>query len=148
MGLDSSLNFLDLLVSFVFLQLKKSLVLNSHKILSLNLLDLVDIVFMQILHFLDMLVKSDLLPINSVLVCLVEISLLSQVLPGRLGLVSDDVSLCKFNLHIFYFLLQLIIFVFHVSYQSDGYIVERAFLLELVPLILKDVQSLVHIELL
>ena len=75
-----------------------------------------------------------------------EITLLSKLLPGTLSLVSDDICFFQFYLHNFYFRSEFGILVVHVSYQTDLDVMERSFLLELVPLLLEDVEGLGHFE--
>ena len=77
-----------------------------------------------------------------------EVPFLSELLPGGLGLLCDDVGLLKFDLHLVDFGSQFVILVLTVSYQTDLYIVESALLLKFVPLLVEDVESLVHLELL
>lgn len=52
-----------------------------------------------------MLVQADFLLVDSVLVRLVEVSLLAKVLPGRFGLIGNNIGLRELNLHIIDFLL-------------------------------------------
>ena len=142
------LYFSNSLLSFILLKLEESLLFDSIQMLPLDFFNLFLIVFVKILHFLNVLSNCYFLSINSILMSLVEISFFSQLLPSRLRLISNYVSLLQFNFHGINFGSKFGILVMHVSYQSDLNVVEGSFLLELMPLLLKDVQRLGHRKLL
>ena len=73
---------------------------------------------------------------------LVEVSLLPEELPGRLGLVRDDRGLRKLGAHLDDLVLKTFVLIVDVSYQADVVVVEGTFLLELEPLLLEDVKGL------
>ena len=146
MVVDLSLDIRNSLLELVLLQLEQSLLLDSVEMLLLDLLDLLLVVLVQVLHPLDVLGDVDLLAVNSVLVGLVEVSLLPQLLPGGLGLVCDHVGLRQLNLHCIDLCSEFGILIMHVSYQSDLNVVEGSLLLKLVPLLLEDIQGLGHLE--
>jgi hypothetical protein len=132
------------LLKLVFLQFQKSFLLEGGFIFVLDLFKTILVLLMELLDLLDALVDLDLLPLNSVLVGFVEISLFSQLLPGALSLISNDFGIFEFIPHLSDLLLQFEIFVLGIGDQPQAYIVESALLLELVPLLLKDVYGVAH----
>ena len=113
----------------------------------LNLLDLFLVVLMKVFHALDVLGDCHLFSIYTVLMLSMEIPFFSELLPGALGLVGNNVSLLQLHFHGFDFGTQFGILVVHVSYQTNLDIVEGAFFLKLVPLLLEDVQGFRHFKL-
>ena len=77
-----SLNLGNSLGGFVLFKFEQRLLLDSIEMLPLNLFNLLFIVFMKVLHLLNVLRNVYFLPIDSILMSLVEISLFSQLLPG------------------------------------------------------------------
>jgi hypothetical protein len=77
-----SLNLGNSLGGFVLFKFEQRLLLDGVEMLPLNLFNLLFIVFMKVLHLLNVLRNVYFLPIDSILMSLVEISLFSQLLPG------------------------------------------------------------------
>jgi hypothetical protein len=78
----------------------------------------------------------------------VEVSLLSQQLPSRLGLLSHDLGRSQFNTHLLYFFSQSFVLIIDISYEAYVVVLESTFLLKLIPLLMENVQGLRHCELL
>ena len=131
-------------MEFVFFKFEKCLFFDGVKVLLLNLLNLLFIVFMQVSHFLDVLSNGHFFGVNSVLMRLVEIPLLPELLPGRNGLLSTLIGDLELDLELVNLLFKFDVFVLAVSYQSDADVVEGALLLQLVPLRVEDVERLGH----
>ena len=89
-ALDLSLNVVRLLLKFVFLELKKCLFFGSIEKLLLHLFNLVFDLLMARFDLFNALVDFNFLAINTILVSLMIVTLFSQLLPSRLGLISDD----------------------------------------------------------
>lgn len=86
--------------------------------LLLDLLNPLFILLEHLLDFLDVVANGHLLPVYAVLVGLVEVPLLAQELPGRLGLVRDDRGLSKLGPHLDHLVLKTLILIVDVSYQA------------------------------
>jgi hypothetical protein len=98
----------------------------------------------KITHLLDVLSDGDLFTVDSILVRLVEISLLSDLLPGRNGLLGAMLSYLELYFEVRDLFLKFCILVSTVSYQSNSYIVEGSFLLKVMPFTVECVQGLCH----
>ena len=77
-----------------------------------------------------------------------EVSLLPELFPSGLSLVSDNVGLFELNLHGFNVSPELGIFVVHIGYKSNLHVMEGSLLLQLMPFLLKGVQGLAHLKVL
>lgn len=97
--LDLRLYLGNSLLSFILFKLEQSLLFDSVQMLSLDLFNLLFVVFMEIFHLLDILRNVYFLAIDSVLMSLVEISFFSQLFPGRLCLICNHVCLFKLHFH-------------------------------------------------
>ena len=73
---------------------------------------------------------------------LVEVTLLSKQFPSAFGLVGNDLGLSEFCTHLHNLVLEALVLVVYVGYQTDVVVVEGALLLQLEPLLLEDIQSL------
>ena len=104
------------------------------------------IVFVEVFHSFDILCDCNFFTVNSVLMLSVEVPLFSQFLPSGFGLVCNHVGFFQLNFHSLNLGSQFGILVVHVSYQTYLNIVECAFLLKFMPLLLEDVQRLRHFE--
>jgi len=103
MFFDKSLNLSDSLLKLILFKLQESLLLDCVEMFLLNLFNFLFIVFVKVFHALDVLSNSYLLSVDSVLVLSMEVSLLSELLPGALGLIGNDISLCQLYFHGFNF---------------------------------------------
>jgi len=70
------------------------------EVLSADFLDFFFVLFMKVFHFFDVLTNGNFLAVDSILMGLVEISLLSELFPGRFGLFGNHIGLLKLNLHL------------------------------------------------
>ena len=116
-------------MDLLLLKLEQGLLFDSALQLLLNLFNPLFILFQHLLDLLDVIADGHLFPVDSILVGLVEIPLLAQEFPGRLGLVRDDRGLGKLGTHLDDLVLKTLILVVDVSYQADMVVVEGTFLL-------------------
>ena len=77
------------LLEFVFLKFEQRLLLRGIEQLLLDFFNLLTVVFVHLLDFLDVRCDGHLLSIDSVLVALVVVSLFAKFFPRRFGFVCD-----------------------------------------------------------
>ena len=70
---------------------------------------------------------------------LMEISLLSKQLPGRLGLVGNHLGFGKLTTHTLNLIFEAFVLIINVGYKAYVVIVEGAFLLKFMPLLLEHI---------
>ena len=68
--------------------------------LLLDLFNLLLILFMEVPHALNILEDGHLLAVHTVLVSAMEVALLPKLLPGGLGLLSNDIGLLELDFHL------------------------------------------------
>lgn len=142
--LDLALKREGLLLELVLFELEKSLLLGGLQQLLLNLFNLVLNILLVNFDVLDALVNIILLTIDTILVRLMIITLLSQLLPGRLGLLSDNFGAIELRAHLGYLNFKLSILIVDIGDQTNTDVLESALLLKLEPLLLELVHSLRH----
>ena len=91
-GLDRNLKRMGFLLKLVLLKFEESLFFGSVEELLLNFFYLILVFFMASPDFLNSLADLKFLTIDAILVSLMIISLLSQLFPSGLCLLSDDLG--------------------------------------------------------
>ena len=91
-GLDRNLKRMGFLLKLVLLKFKESLFFGCVEELLLNFFYLILVFFMASPDFLNSLADLKFLTIDAILVSLMIISLLSQLFPSGLCLLSDDLG--------------------------------------------------------
>lgn len=140
------LDVICLLLKFFFLKLEESLFFHCRLEFLFYFFNSFLILLVQVFDFLNITTNGDLLSIDSILMCLVEVSLLPQLLPGALGLLSRHLRLSQLGPHLHNLLLKPPVLILNISYQPNLVIMERPFLLQLVPFLLEHIQCLSHSE--
>ena len=144
--LDRCLDGMCTLLELILLKFKKSLFLLFDKELLLHFIDPLlerPVVF---LDLLDGRADGYLLVIDSGLVTFMEVSLLAEFVPGRLCLLGLDLGLLELLTHLLDLKRKSCILVGDISDETNAVILERSFLLQLVPLLLESVHGLLHRE--
>jgi hypothetical protein len=147
MVLDQFLDLTNPLLKLIFFKFEEGFLFDGIEMFFLDLFNFLLVVFMKILHSLNVLRNGNLLPIDSILVLSMEVSLLTKLFPSALRLVGDHVGLGKLYLHRLNLGAQFGILIVHVSYQTDLHIVKSALFLQLMPLLLENVEGLGHFKL-
>lgn len=131
------------LIAFKF---KKSFLLDRDQVLLLHF-------FNALLHLLLLLFdcfylasNAELFTVDTILMMFVEVALFSKLLPSGLSIFSNDLGLLEFTSHSFNFCLHFGVFVFDVRNKTDAQVLESTFLLELIPLLLKYIHGLGHLD--
>ena len=101
---------------------------------------------MVFLDLLDGRTDGYLLIIDSGLVTFMEVSLLPELVPGRLRLLGLDLGLLELLAHLLDLKRKSCILVGDISDETNAVILERSLLLQLVPLLLESVHGLLHRE--
>ena len=70
------------------------------EVLSTDFLDFFFVLFMKVFHFFDILTNGNFFAVDSILMRLVEISLLSELFPSGFGLFGNHIGLLKLYLHL------------------------------------------------
>ena len=138
------LEIVNFFLKLIFFKFEQGLFFDSSKMLLLNFFDFFFVVFVQVLHFLYILGNGHFFGVNTILMRLVEVSLLSQFFPGWNWLFGALIGYRELNFELINFLFKLYVFIFAVSYQSEIDIMERSFLLEFVPFRVENVKRLRH----
>ena len=94
---------------------------------------------MQVFYLLYVIVNCHLLAIHSILMRFVEVSLLSQLFPSALSLLCNHFGFLQLQPHFLHLLLESLVLVLDVSYQSNLIVMEGSLLLELMPLLLENI---------
>jgi len=79
-------------------------------------------------------------------VILVVVSFFAQLLPRGLGLLRGSLRVLQLFSHFRNLRLHLRVFVRDVGYQANSIVLKDTLLLQLVPLLLKDVHGLLHLH--
>ena len=96
---------------------------------------------------LNLLVNLYLFSVDTILMSLMIVALLSQLLPCRFSFFSDNLGRVKLSAHFVDLDLHLLVLVRDIGDQADAKVLEGSLLLELEPLLLEDVHSLAHVAL-
>lgn len=99
---------------------------------------------MKVFDLSNIISNGNLLSIDSILMRFMKVPFLSQLFPSALCLFRHHLCFLQLQAHLLDFLLQTVVLVLHVRYQTYLVVVECAFLLQFVPLLLKHTHSFRH----
>jgi len=146
LSLDISLKIKGFARELILFKFNQSFFFDCGEKLFIHLIDALGKILMLVLNSLDVVRNDDFLTINTILVLLVEITLLPKLLPSTFSTFSNNFSLGELNLHALKFSLHTRILVLNVCDQANAEILEGALFLKFEPLILENVHGFLHVH--